>query len=268
MDRNYEFEMEYLIGLAATIFGASSIQSLSQYVVGEISLLLIIVIISHVVLLTGVYSFRRATNIDVDITYRIEQMSNWTLWLSTITFLAFLIGFITNLLVPTWFVDLISNLTSGIINLSNKHIGLVVGIISIFVMVGAFYRRYLPAIRASRNIDISFAPSEVRVGDTYSRSKPIRVTITNYSNYDLIFSIELNFPCEISWKFSGSEAESEISGEFQDDFSLGQSEVKAYNLEVKYTEDQNTKLRIPVDVLVKYKYGTYEDEIFLNVNTY
>jgi len=272
MERNYEFEMDFLIGVIIAVAGTSRIGIFRQLANDIFVKLIIILSISHVITLTAVYSINRGTQYDISILAFFERASVYTLWFTTIGAIAYLFNIFANMSIDGFLLDIVDKIPrySGEINAfyNNKPeiFQIATTIIPTVLVVGLLYFNVFVAMRKANNVDISIVPKSIHIREEYGDSHPISITIRNDSDDTIQGEISAEMPESVTWKESGSPTEN--NGDLNEGFSLHPDRQKILDIEFKHSlDDAQSKVR-NVDLIIDHSYGLKEETIEMNLDNY
>lgn len=208
MERNREFEVDYLIGLILVILGLVTAPILKSYLSTRAVAILLVIISIHLVLLTLVYTFRRGTSIEIKQVERIYSTTRFTLFGISIG-LSILIFMVLNSaildLVDNWAKyssALITHVEGSGLKIMITAV-LPVAIVSILTI--SLGIPVLAAVIEREDIEIGIVPSELRIQSDWKATNPLAISIKNETDRELQAEVKISLPDGVEWRISGEE---------------------------------------------------------------
>ena len=273
MERNYEFEIEFLIGALAVAVGAAAISPLKAYIDTQVSYVLITISVVHISLLIVIYSLRRGTHFAIPAISYLDTASAATLWLTTFGLLAFLFNVVTNTTIEAAAPNL--NLAqlpyvaeaAELFGVGTRDItALSVTILLTIVMGAAIWGLLVSKARIARDIEYTIIPDIVKVRGRYRDSRPLAITLKNESPKDLTFNVKIEFPRYIYWREAGKDEEKR--GKFERETTISSGREEPIDLEFRHDLSEGESRSVDATVSISHDYGSAEDGFDMLVDSY
>ena len=263
MERDSQFEIQFLISLIVAVLGSISADAISQYISGFAAHLLLFLIFTHIVLFIVEYTVRNAGEFELEESIRLGKITELTLIL--ITF------FFTYLLAATlsvWALIEIIPLApaDSVPKVRIITYRMVFGVFIPFIAVGAMgvhlWRKIWPSVQDARDIDIAIVPKDISVFHTFESTRPLHLNIDNETGEEINFHTEIEFPNQVEWKHGYSEG----AGRFKDESVVPGDGHEPYDFELRYQgEDRRTE---EVEIVIRKDGDIYRDDIVLTLETF
>lgn len=264
MDREPQFEIQYLLSLIIAVLGSLNVDSISKYVPEPTSHLLLLLIFGHIVLFNIVYTLRRATKFELSEVNALDLANQWTLYAITGLFFYLVVSvvsfwFLHNVLPysETEMLPFIGSVTYG------TFFGYAVPVIVVVIMGGIGWWRIMPSLRQARDIDVSIVPKEISVFHDFDSTRPLHVNIENETSNEIEFTTIIQFPDEVEWRYREINRG---SGTFTDDVSVPSNGHEPYNLELRYQGME--RKTIEADIIIAKGDDTFTDNIMLTLEEF
>lgn len=225
MERDNQFEVQFLLSLMIVVLGVLASQQLSEFasiVVGGSFLLISSV---HLLLISVHYSFNQVSKFEGSTIRGINRWSRRTLRLTTLAFLYMVFHILFSA----------SNLTSiPAINwgpsVEQTIIAFGVPFLPVVLIYGAFRRKIRDTLRVSEDLSFTIVPEWLKVYHNPEETKPLRITVENSGEqtYDLDFEMTVPDPLLVKYDHEWQ------SGVIEESFELGPRSRKPLDFELKH----------------------------------
>ncbi|WP_436924740.1 hypothetical protein [Halosimplex amylolyticum] len=273
MERNYEFEMEFLIGVIAAVGGASALSTFKPFINTWVTYSIVFVAISHIVLLTVVYSTKRGTDYSISSITIVERASTATLWVTTFGAIVFVSNLFVNSILSAIIGDEVSraiNHTAQVITNNSDHVHTGIQLILTAILPAIAFGYYWGKIRknmtVSNNIDISIVPDEVYVRSTFEDSRPLSITVRNHSEETISVNLESNLPESVLWREAGERSENR--DEISESAEIIPDRQSIWDIEFRHNLEHAEKLFREIDVTVSHDYGEKSKTVDMQIDSY
>lgn len=257
MERDDQFEVQYLLSLMIVVLALLTSKQLNGLLVTWVGVLFLFASSIHLILLTTHYTFEKATAFSMPSIRRIQEFSKWTLRVTTA-------GFIY-LISHSLFRTLANKYARRIYGVSSESVQSVitfgVPILPILLITGAFIRRILPSLQASKDISITVIPREVKVYQSFDGGKPVLIEIENTAKKSRQLQLRTDSPKMVSTKLLNEGSEFDTS----DNISLEPQSRKPINLKLRHNSEQQQIVRTRIEVIHEDGKYTQEVECYLRV---
>lgn len=262
MDRDYQFEMTYLLSLTVATLAVITIENVRVIVDIRIAYFLLFFVSIHTVLFNFFYTFENIGLFRNRMASAVKNRTQYSLFFITVCFLYLVFhvvgGFLGELLSfcnqpsSSIFVSLISvsePCTLGIMFMRYGSPTLLVGLAMI-----PLWKRIVPALRL-RKIDISIQPDDIRIFSTYEHTEPLFINVSNNSAKMETFDIRISFPESVCWKTNKEHC----SEDFQKTADIESGQREPLNLQLRYKGDESKTERILVEL--EHNYGVFTNDV-------
>lgn len=269
MDRDRQFEIQYLISLIIAVVGSLSAEELSVYVPTGLAQLFLLLVFIHLVAFNVVYTVRRATGFELSEIDVLAQGTRWTLYGITGLFFYLLTSVLFTWLLlevlPFSVGDIVFRISLPMltysIDLSHRILfGYVGPLFVIGVMSVLGWRKFMASLLKAKAVDISVVPVELSVFHNFESTRPLHINIENNNPEEISFETRIEFPDEIDWKYRGTR---EGSGTLSEETAVPASGHEPYDIELQY-QGTERKTR-EVDVTITMDGDTYSETVTLTL---
>jgi hypothetical protein len=264
MDRDPQFEIQYLLSLIIAVLGLLEVDSISQYVPIPTAHLLLLMIFSHISIFNIVYTLKRATKFELAEINTIDSVNRITLYGVTVLFCYLIVSVISvwTLYEALPFSESQADPIVGFFTYGT-FFAYAAPAILIVMMSGAGWRKIMPSLRQARDIEVSIVPEQISVFHEFDSTRPLHVNIENETSNNIDFTTIVKFPDDVEWRHREVE---QGSGTFTDDVSVPSGGHEPYNLELRY---QGTERKTAeVDVIIIKDEDTFTDQVILTLEEF
>ena len=272
MERDRQFEIQYLISLIIAVIGSLSSEKISVYVPTPLALLLLLLVFIHLVAFNVVYTVRRATEFELSEIDMLAQRTRWSLYGITGLFSYLLLSVLFTwslievlpLSVDRVLFQIPAPLLTTPMVLSN---GILFGYIApalIIALMGVLsWKKFMSSLLQAKSVDISIVPLELSVFHDFDSTRPLHVNIENNNPEEITFETKIEFPAEVDWKYRGTRTG---SGTLSEETAVPASGHEPYDIELRY-QGTERKTR-EVDVIINMDGDTYSETVALTLEEF
>lgn len=269
MERDPQFEIQYLISLIIAVIGSLSVEKLSLYVPTALAQLFLLMVFIHLVAFNLVYTVRRATEFELSEIDVVAQHTRWTLYGITGLFFYLLMSVVFMWLL----IEILSHQADGVVfqtrlwvltNTIDLSYGILFGSIApafIIALMGVLsWRKFMSSLLQAKAVDISVVPVELSVFHDFDSTRPLHVNIENNNPEEITFETKIEFPGEVNWKYRGTRTG---SGTLSEETTVPASGHEPYDIELRY-QGTERKTR-EVDLTITMDGDTYSETVALTL---
>ncbi|GAA5473911.1 hypothetical protein Hhis01_01319 [Haloarcula hispanica] len=273
MDRNYEFEMEFLIGVVAAVGGASTLSTFKPFVNNKITYVIITIAVVHIIILTIIYSVKRGSDYEINGIQHLEKGSKVTLWGTTAGSFAFLSNYIFN----TTFVSLFGqNIEETLLqafaiisqhgSLASEFGTLIISVTPVGILGVIYYCTIMTNIDYSNDIEISIVPEEIYIRPEFRESRPIAITVRNRSPKNIDCEVNIEIPDSVEWREVGDNETS--SGDIKRIYNIDSRTQEILDIEFQHSLELSGKQARVLPVEVEHDYGKKQVKVTAMLENY
>ncbi|WP_142861261.1 hypothetical protein [Salinigranum halophilum] len=195
MDRDIQFEVQYLLSIIVVILGVVGVSESNQYVNEYVAITFTILVTIHLVLLNTYYAFNQLSEIQSPHLDSLRSISRKTLFSVSIFFVYLIIHIIVT--TPPNFIGALINesCTASACRILAKYLNVALPILPTIMVGGAFWTVGLPTFRLSRHLSVTVRPETVKVYQDYSEQRtPMMIGISNQGPTQLEMDLLIKLP--------------------------------------------------------------------------
>lgn len=217
MNRNYSFEAGYLINLTLLVLGALSLPVIKNYISLYVAYFFFAITSVHLVIFNLSYFFENSTPFEIESINKLNKISRFSFGSVSITF------------VYVFFHVPLNYVSKSLLKNQEPIISFLVPLIlTALILFFIVKRKIYEKIIEYRNIEIELQPSKISVFPSYDETQRMILRITNNSEKEREFKINISAPEGVTMRYQNMEGE-----------------------ELNITE-RASKGKIPLDIDLKY----------------
>lgn len=202
MERDIQFEVQYLLSLTLVVFGLLSIDTFRESINPWVGYLVILLLSTHFSIFILSYGMGQGLPYSIDFLDAMERWSRPVLYTISLAF-AYFIGHTVHSLATEHFISNFSSVPPpwGIVI---EYVG---PILYIVVMVVAFRNNVTNTIEDMEDINIKILPHSLRVFSSPEESKRLSVKVENNGEAEFDYELRIRIPPDVALEIDGNRQE-------------------------------------------------------------
>ena len=261
MERDEQFEIQYLLSLIIAVLGTMTADGISRYIDMWVGYGLLILIFLYIVVFNLSYTLESATGFNIAAVEWLSDRSRWLLAVVTAAFLFFVVHMLGLVLFQGF-----TQCQSTVEMLGKPLLKVSCGLGKIFISYGAPVLivgataigagvKMVPPITLFRNISFYVVPSSVRIFPSFDDGQPLLIRVVNDSEDTESFNIDFKLPKDVTARHNLQEE----FEDFTEEAEIDPDEQKKIHLELRY--DGRERRRDVLGVKLIHERGTQEKDI-------
>lgn len=241
MERDFKFEVQFLISLTLVVFGILSNPELSESIDSWIGISVVLLLGLYFSVFIIIYGYGRTLPIKIDLIHTMEQSSKPILLVITTAFTYFVLHAAFAILYDNWPMDF--GFTFSIRPSIITHIAPIIPIGIVVIAVTAFV---IMPLKKYSDLNIKVIPNSLRVFPEHDERATFTTKIENLGVNELDWQLSIDIP---------EDTILEVDGEsFSDDFvregNLNPNRAFRQDFEVFHTSSERTNREIVVSIIL------------------
>lgn len=237
MERDYQFEVQYLLTVTIAATGALASQYLRSIFDARLGFILLLAIFAHIVIINHLYVVQRVTDVRIPVEESLDVYSQYTLFAVTL-----MIPLLTLHALFTPIAEYISNiyghspmfLTVIVEDISLSPVIILISyVVPLLLTVGLthrFTKSIFGGLRVFSDINFVVAPTKFKIYSQFEHTEPLFIKIENNGDDAVEFDLDIRFPGGVVWKDNNGEKRSN----YQKKVNLPPDYSDRINLELRY----------------------------------
>lgn len=260
MERDQQFEIQFLLSLIVAVLGAMTADRISRYIDMWVGYGLLILIFLYIVVFNLSYTLESATGFNVAAIEWLSERSRWLLVVVTAAFLFFVIHMAGLVVFQAFFrcQSTVETLGKSLLRPSCGSGKILISYGVPFLVVAATAigvgRKMAPPITLFREVSFYVVPDSVRVFPRYDDGQPLLIRVVNDSDETESFEIHFQLPEDVI-------AENNLQEEtesFTEEAEIDPGEQEKVHLRLKYEGRERRTDVLGVNLI--HDKGTQEKE--------
>lgn len=263
MERDIQFEIQYLLSIIVVILGIVGASREGEFVNEYVGIIFVIISTLHLLFLNTYYAFNQISGFRSPYVNNLKDWSENTLFLVSLSFI-YVVFHIIVTIPPDYLGGIVRNCFPGSLGetLAN-YLNVALPLVPTAIMGGAFWLIGMPTFRLSRNLSTNVLPEQLKIYPDYTDQRtPLMFEIKNdgYEEYGIEIKVEL--PDKVVAKDVRQDEEF-IDAEFSQTWQIERDSRK--DLQLRFRHDRTQRETAVVNFIVSHDKGSMEKTAILHL---